>query len=217
MAIIKLTRRRIALGAALGLAGLSINALVVTRVENWQAGENARLLPPATGDSPTAKPTAVVYFSRSGSTALLARHLARQTSGSLYELHASDYDLGVMGWVNALRDARQHEAVVSPQKIDLSGHDVVYLGSPIWLYSPAPPIWQFVEQNRFDGKRVVLFNTFNSRFEPKYIQTLRQKVVQQGGRSFEHQFIRRGRMGGQLSPQDMLAAFDAAWAPKAAA
>jgi hypothetical protein len=117
-----------------------------------------------------------------------------------------------MGWVNAMRDAREHDAVVSPQKIDLSAHDVVYLGSPIWLYSPAPPIWQFVEQNRFDGKGVVLFNTFNSRFEPQYVETLRQKVMQRGARSFEHQFVRRGRMGGQLSPHDMLAAFDAAWA-----
>ena len=70
-----------------------------------------------------------------------------------------------MGWVNAMRDARS-KAVIAPQTIDLSGHDVIYLGSPIWLYSPAPPIWQFVQQNRFDGKRVVLLNTFNSRLSP---------------------------------------------------
>jgi flavodoxin len=212
MVAMKLTRRRVAFGAAMGLAGLSLVPLVVTRVESWQASETARLLPDADGSSPAPQPTAVVYFSRSGSTALLARHLARQTNGSLYKLEANAYDLGVMGWVNAMRDAREHDAVVSPQKIDLSAHDVVYLGSPIWLYSPAPPIWQFVEQNRFDGKRVVLFNTFNSRFEPQYVEILRQKVMQRGARSFEHQFVRRGRMGGQLSPHDMLAAFDAAWA-----
>ena len=94
---------------------------------------------------------------------------------------------------------------------------MVVLGSPIWSYSPAPPIWQFVERNRFDAKRVVLLNTFNSRFEPDYIAAFQQKVLQRGARSFENQFIRRGRMGGQLSPQDMLTAFDAAWAPKAAA
>jgi len=89
---------------------------------------------------------------------------------------------------------------------------VVYLGSPIWLYSPAPPIWQFVEQNRFDGKHVVLFNTFNSRFKQEFIDTFRQKVLQRGARSFEHQFIRRGRMGQQRSPEEMLEAFDSEWA-----
>ena len=211
MATFKLTRRRVALGAAMGLAGLSLVPLVVTRVENRQAGETAGLLPfDGKGDS-AARRTAVVYFSRSSSTALLARHLARRMNGSLHRLDANAYDLGLMGWVNAMRDARTYEAVISPQTIDLSGHDVVYLGSPIWLYSPAPPIWQFVEQNRFDGKRVVLFNTFNSQFGPEHIAAFRQKVLQRGARFFEHQFIRRGRMGWQTSPQEMLRAFDAQW------
>jgi flavodoxin len=217
MAPFKLTRRRVALGAAMGLAGLALVPLVVTRVENRQADETAGLLPYEGGHGSTAQRSAVVFFSRSGSTALLARHLARRMNGRLYRIDATDYDLGLAGWVNAMRDARTHEAVISPQTIDLSAHDVVYLGSPIWLYSPAPPIWQFVERNRFDGQRVVLFNTFNSRFEPETVAAFRQKVLQRGARSFEHQFIRRGRMGGQLSPQDMLAAFDAAWAPQAAA
>jgi Flavodoxin len=214
MASFKLTRRRVALGAAIGLAGLFVVPLIVTRVENRQAGETAGLLPYEGGEGSTEQRAAVVFFSRSGSTALLARHLARRLNGRLYPIAAPDYDLGLLGWVNAMHDARRQEAAISPQTIDLSGHDVVYLGSPIWLYSPAPPIWQFVERNRFDGKHVVLFNTFNSRFEPEYVAAFRQQVLQRGARSFEHQFIRRGRMGGQLSPQDMLTAFDAAWAPK---
>ena len=212
MATFNLTRRRVALGGAVGLAGLALVPIVVTRVEHWQAAETAGLLPYDGAGDPAARHTGLVYFSRSGSTALLARHLATRTKGRLYRLDSSAYDLGLAGWVNAMRDARKHEAVVSPQTIDLAGHDVVYVGSPIWLYSPAPPIWQFVERNRFDGKRVVLFNTFNSRFEPEYISAFRQKVLQRGARSFEHQFIRRGRMGGQRSPDEMLAAFDAKWA-----
>lgn len=217
MASFKLNRGRVALGAAMGLAGLSLAPIVVTTVENRQAIETAGLLPHDGNSSASAQRPAVVYFSRSGSTALLARHLARRMDASLYGIDADAYDLGLMGWVNAMRDARAHEAVISPETIDLSDHDVVYLGSPIWLYSPTPPIWQFVERNCFDAKRVVLFNNFNSRFEPAYIAAMRQMVLQRGARSFEHQFIRRGRMGAQLSPQDMLAAFDVAWAPKAPA
>ena len=141
----------------------------------------------------------------------MARHLAKRTNGRLYRLDSSAYDLGLLGWANAMRNARKHEAAVSPQTIDLAGHNVMYLGSPIWLYSPAPPLWQFVERNRFDGKHVVLLNTFNSRFEPEYISAFRQKVLQRGARSFEHQFIRRGRMGWQFSPQEMLHSFDKQW------
>ncbi len=186
-------------------------SLSATRIEIHQAHETSRLLPRERTNNPTAQRTAVVYFSRSGNTALLSRHLARQFNAALYQVNASNYDLGLLGWVNAMCDARYQEARISPPSIDLKGHDVVYLGSPIWLYSPAPPIWQFVEQNRFDGKRVVLFNTFNSKFKPEFIEIFRQKVMQRGALAFEHQFIRRGRMGWQLTSHEMLESFTAQW------
>jgi flavodoxin len=211
-----LNRRRVGIGMALGLSGLALVPLIVTRVENHQAGETARLLPQDKSAGPSPRRTAVVFFSRSGNTALLSRHLARRLDASLFRLEASDYDLGFIGWVNAMRDAGNHEAAISPRTIDLAGHDAVYLGAPIWMYSPAPPIWQFVEHHRFDGQRVVLFNTFNSRFKPEYVETFREKVLQRGARAFEHQFIWRGRMGRQRSPHEMLAAFDSAWAPTTA-
>ena len=42
-------------------------------------------------------------------------------------------------------------------------HKLVALGSPVWLFRPAPPLWAFVASHRFDGSQVLLFNTFNSR------------------------------------------------------
>lgn len=105
-------------------------------------------------------------------------------------------------------DARQGESVITPATIDLSGYDRVYLGPPIWLYSPAPPIWQFVENNRFDGQDVVLFNTYNSEFGQDYIESFRQKVLSKGANSFRHRAVLRGRMGRQLSAEEMLRLFD---------
>jgi flavodoxin len=204
-------RKWIYLGLALVLTAMILVPLVVTRIENYQARQNEQLLPHVASAERLPRRTAVVFFSRSGNTALLARHLAKKLDASLYRLEATDYDLGIMGWVYAMLDARNHEAVISPQTIDLSGHDVIYLGSPIWMYSPAPPIWQFVDQNRFDGKHVVLFNTFNSKFKQEYIDTFRQEVLKRGARPFEHQFIRRGRMLQQISPEEMIGAFDSEW------
>jgi flavodoxin len=207
-----LTKKWPYLGLLLVLSVVVLVPLVVTRIENYQARKNEPLLPNVASSARSSGRTAVIFFSRSGNTALLARHLAKRLGASLYRLEASDYNLGIMGWINAMRDARNHEAVITPQTINLSRHDVIYLGLPIWMYGPAPPIWQFVEQNRFDGKHVALFNTFNSQFKQEYINTFRQKVLQRGARSFEHQFIRRGRMGQQISPEEMLEAFDSAWA-----
>jgi len=186
--------------------------IIVTRIEIQQARHATELErregPPA--QYPDSR-TAVVYFSRSGNTGIAARHLARRLKARLFRLKAPEYRLGLMGWIQALRDARNHGARISPQKIDLSGFDTVYLGSPIWLYSPAPPIWDFVEHNRFDGQRIVLFNTFNSQFKPEYIDDFRTRVMARGARSFEHRFVRRGRMGQQLSTEEMLDIVDTEW------
>lgn len=57
----------------------------------------------------------------------------------------------------------------------------------------------------------MLFNTFNSKFEPHYIDTFREKVVQRSALELEHRFVRRGRMGGQISPKEMLRTIDEDW------
>jgi len=197
-----------ALGTAVVLVLLALVPVVVTRIENSQARDNdQRLRQPLA--SPKAAQNVVIVFSRSGNTAVLARQLAEQQQADLYRLEAEDYALGLVGWVRAMLDARNEAAVISPASIDLSRYGTVYLGSPIWLYSPAPPIWQFVEKNRFDGKHVVLFNTFNSQFKQEYIDAFRQRVLDKGARSFAHRAVRRGRMGQQISTDVMLERFNA--------
>ncbi|WOX04630.1 flavodoxin family protein [Microbulbifer pacificus] len=190
----------------------------VTWIENYQA----RHLKAGGVDIPVAsdsKRNAVIYFSRSGNTALAARHLATQLDARLVELQASEYELGIAGLTNALKDANalksrpQALPDIVPRTIDLSSYDTVYLGSPIWLYSPAPPIWAFMKSNRFDGNHVVLFNTFNSNFSQERIESFRSKVISRGAKSFVHLQIRRGRMTQQKTPDEMLKAIDTQWMP----
>lgn len=184
---------------------------VVTRIENQQVSDNARRLNSASLAEPSAARSAVVYFSRSGNTAVAAQHIARRMGARLLALQAPDYEPGLPGIARALRDARNHDARITPTAADLQGVQTVYLGSPIWLYSPAPPIWAFAARHRFDGQDVVLFNTFNSKFEQRFIDDFRQLVMAQGARSFRHVFVKRGRMGQQLSTESMLGQIDETW------
>lgn len=197
------------LGLLLGLAALVVVA--VTWIERRQARDLQALVPPVSPVSEQKSRVAIVYFSRSGNTALAARHLAARFNAWLFEIQAPAYRLGLLGWGRAMSDARAHEADITPRTIDLSEFDTVYLGSPIWLYSPAPPIWDFVKHNRFDGKRVVLFNTFNSQFKSEYIENFKTTVIERGARSFEHRFVRRGRMTEQISPEEMVNAIESGW------
>ena len=100
---------------------------------------------------------------------------------------------------------------IAPRTIDLTPFDTVWLGSPVWFYSPAPPIWAFVEHNRFDGQHVVLFNTFNRHIGEDYIAKLEAKVMARGARSFEHKHVLPGRMTQQITPEQMLQAIDDEW------
>ena len=207
------------LGAALAL--VLLGALGVLASVAWIEMRQARSLegkePHVTSATAQASRTAVVYFSRSGNTALAARHVAKRLDAQLFALQAPDYQLGLGGLAHALNDANalksKPEALpdISPRTIDLTPFDAVWLGSPVWLYSPAPPIWAFVEHNRFDGKHVVLFNTLNSHFGDEHIATLKAKVMARGAKSFEHRHVVRGRMTQQITPEEMLRVIDDEW------
>lgn len=146
----------------------------------------------------------VVYFSRSGNTELMAMEIAKTYRAEMVRLEAEDYRIGFRGWLNAMRDSQSQQAVITPETLDLARYDTIFIGSPIWWYSPAPPVWQFVLNNDFTDKDVVLFNTFNSRFEQKYIDEFKIQVEARNGRFAKHLYVRRGRMTRQIGPQEML-------------
>ncbi|TXY05008.1 flavodoxin family protein [Vibrio mimicus] len=194
--------------SVLAIVAVFTVAFVVTRVENSQFSKNKLLTQVGSLPVTTESNVAVVVFSRSGNTGVLANHIADKRNGHLYEITAEDYDLGIPGWISALKDARNNLANINPQTIDLSAYETIYLGAPIWLYSPAPPIWQFAKNSDFTGKNVVLFNTFNSKFEESFIKGFELLVRSKGAVSFKHQYVDRGRMGNQISTEDMLNNFD---------
>lgn len=197
-----------------------LSAVAYLYAVTWIESQQARRLEskaPHTATTENASRTAVVYFSRSGNTALAARHVAKRLGAQLFPLEAPDYQLGLGGLVHAVKDAntrRENPDLlpnITPRTIDLTPFDTVWLGSPVWLYSPSPPIWAFVEHNRFDGQRVVLFNTYNSHIGDDYIEKLKTKVMERGARSFEHRHVLRGRMTQQLTPEQMLQGIDESW------
>lgn len=205
----------IALLLGVPIAVVMLELLAVTWIESLQARQLASRQPEVNPQDEAR--TAVVYFSRSGNTALAARQIARHLDARLFALEAPAYSLGLSGLLHALKDAyRLKERAgalpqINPSNIDLASFDTVWLGSPVWLYSPAPPLWSFVEHNRFDDQHIVLFNTYNSNFGDEHIERLKAKLMARGARSFEHRHIQRGRMGRQTPPEQMLQAIEEQW------
>jgi len=71
---------------------------------------------------------------------------------------------------------------------------------------------RFVEHNRFDGKRVVLLNTSNSELSEEQTNPFRVKIMVRAASSFEHHYVRRGRMTRQIPPDELLHVIDRDWA-----
>jgi len=203
---------------AIAIAALAVLGFFasVTGIESRQARQVSGMAP-YTAPAQAPSRAAVVYFSRSGNTALAARHVAQRLGAALHPLQAPQYELGLAGLAHSAWDAKARRddpaklPDITPRTLDLTGFGTVWLGSPVWFYSPAPPLWAFVEHNRFDGVHVVLFNTFNSNFGDDQIAAFKAQVMARGAASFEHRAVLRGRMTQQLTPEEMLRAIDAEW------
>lgn len=148
--------------------------------------------------------TLVIYFSRSGNTELMAYQIAELKKATIMNVIADDYKIGFKGWVNAMIDARKTKGTVNIEKVDLSAYDTIYIGSPIWLYSPAPPVFEFVRKNDLTGKKVILFNSMNSKFDQKYIDQFSAMVGENGGQLIRHIYVIRGRMTQQMDIKEFL-------------
>lgn len=189
----------------LGLFVLTITgfAITIVSIDSYQYRRNQKIMAGLPTDNVSGK-TLIVFFSRSGNTELMARKIAEVKQAHIIPIQSERNKIGVRGWIETLMDARKTEAEISPAKIDLSRYDTIYIGSPIWLYSPAPQVFEFAKNNDFTGKKVVLFNSMNSKFEQKYIDDFKSTIEQNGGTFEKHIYVVRGRMTQQMDVNSFL-------------
>ncbi len=149
---------------------------------------------------------AIIYYSLDGNTKIMADEIAKKFRVSQHRFSAKKYEEGLFSGTLASKDAWNEVRMteIDPEKVDLSPYDFIFLGSPIWWYRPAVPMWSFVEKNRFQGQNVVLFNTFNSRFKDKHIQVFSDLLGEKGGKLIDHIYVRRGRIYNQIDTAELI-------------
>ena len=108
----------------------------------------------------------VAYFSASGTTAKAAKALAKAVDGALYEIRpAVPYTSADLNWMDKgsrssveMRDKGSRPALRDTDA-PVSGHDVIFLGFPVWWYVAPTLLNTFLEAYDFTGKTIVLFAT----------------------------------------------------------
>jgi flavodoxin len=148
----------------------------------------------------------VLYYSLTNHTEIMARAIASRYQADLIEIAAQEYSDDFSGRTLASVDAwtEERNSTIDPAIIDMRRYRSIFLGSPIWWYRPAVPLWTFVVKNNFQSQNIILFNTFNSRFKDKHINEFSDLVKSKGGNLGDHIFIRRGRWYNQLDQNELV-------------
>ena len=106
-----------------------------------------------------------VFFSAGGTTAKVAKNLARQADIGYFEIKpAEPYTEADIKWTNPL--ARCNKEKIGKKDVPFEGgiedfaeYDTVFIGFPIWYYGAPNIIQTFVKAYDWTGKRIALFAT----------------------------------------------------------
>ena len=108
------------------------------------------------------KKALVVYYSHSGNTEKAAKAISRIIDGTLFEIqpeapYPKNYNIVVE---QAKKEIKADFHPPLKTKIDsLESYDTVFIGSPNWWSTIAPPITTFLAENDLSGKTIIPFFT----------------------------------------------------------
>lgn len=111
---------------------------------------------------PKANKILIVYFSHSGNTKVAAEYIREATGGDLFEIKpVNDYPADYNTVVEQAK--KEINAGYKPELKDkVSGiekYDVIFVGSPNWWSTIAPPVATFLSSYDLKGKTIVPFIT----------------------------------------------------------
>lgn len=104
----------------------------------------------------------ILYYSWSGNTQKIAEIIQQKTRGELFELKpATPYP---RNYSVCTQKAKQEIAVGSTPELKalphhLKNYDCIFVGSPIWWHTMAPPLLSFLKSADVSGKQIIPFCT----------------------------------------------------------
>lgn len=104
----------------------------------------------------------VVYYSWSGNTEAVARLIQSETKADLFKIELQNpYPANYSACVDEYRaDKRENRVRPLKSKVEnIAGYDIIFLGSPIWSGTIAPPVKTFLSGHDLSGKRIIPFVT----------------------------------------------------------
>jgi len=130
----------------------------------------------------------IIYFSRSGSTELLASKIAANTNSDILEIVVKDnYSGNYQKTLSRANSERENEDYpeLNMQVPDLSQYQTVYLGYPIWAMTLSHPMTSFLTTygGQLSNKEIAPFMTEGGYGQGDSVDRIREILRQQGSQN----------------------------------
>ncbi|GEN94479.1 flavodoxin family protein [Pediococcus ethanolidurans] len=129
----------------------------------------------------------IIYFSRSGSTELLASKIAKETNADILEIivknpYAGNYQK-TLSRANSERESQNYPKI-DMNVPDLSQYQTVYLGYPIWAMTLSHPMTAFLTEygNQLSDKKIAPFMTEGGYGQGDSVDRIKEILRQQGAK-----------------------------------
>lgn len=106
----------------------------------------------------------VVYYSWTGHTQDIAKQIATLTKADVYRVQTAEvFKSSPSFYMRVKKDlkTKQYPQLIG-QMPDVSNYDTIIIGGPVWWYTMATPLYSFLGQVDFKGKKVIPFSTQGS-------------------------------------------------------
>ncbi len=106
----------------------------------------------------------VIYYSWTGHTQDIAHQIATLTQADTYRIQTQEEFKSSPAFYARIKKElnRQMYPPLAGTLPDVNPYDVVFVGGPVWWYTMATPLYSFLEQMDFKGKKIIPFSTQGS-------------------------------------------------------
>jgi flavodoxin len=120
----------------------------------------------------------VIYYSFEGNTRMVAQAIAAQTGGDLVELQPQkEVTHGFMKYFWGGKQAVMKEKpALLPLERNPEEYDLIFLGTPVWAFTYAPPLHTFLAEHSLQNKQIALFSCAGGSFGKVFVN-LRAKLT----------------------------------------
>ncbi|WP_313163951.1 flavodoxin [Sedimentibacter sp.] len=133
----------------------------------------------------------VVYYSRDGSTEVIAQEIARAVNGDLNKIEL----IKDTGYIRAgFAGSFGLYGKIKKYDFNAEDYDNIFIGTPVWGGKSSTPINTFIRDTDFTGKNVFVFVTqFDVKIPHKMYRCISRRVMSNHGRIIDYLFIQSGR------------------------